>query len=531
MKENIFTHDATPTWSGFIYQGEIAVYLAVKKICELRDKDKLEMDAICSNYQIEVENCEDVAIVQVDDSGKNYLSIHQVKNQKDKSLGAYRSPLVQLMLEKGFHNKNKVGKPEAYLHVSNEMSVNSNEISESLEEWKDSILKFYNNIKIFIKKLEEGDKITVFQDLKELVKKEPIKFNREEYKKNLTDIIKICDENNDMSKLKQILQNLLDFLEQQLAVDSIDKDVQVYKYEDGSTYCSGDEVFKKITDQIKIYKQYNDTTISDDQYKYIANSLLHFLRGHIVKRHKNIQNKIRCEKFILFSDIISILNESLENYEANANILALRSFYDESLVKYCAYECDNSCIRGDDDRKSCKLNQIEFRRVDLNDEDFKKLCYSISPDCDKKISDRECLQHLLKQDGLFESVFEVLKKVPESNFIKDSNRTRFVIDNKKNNAFVTAITSKNSSNVVDQIVKGIKNNADLISPIFDADQLITTRLEANESVWNSNYCEIQGEYIKDGNTINEESNKNSICMPKKPIFIKAEKIVEICSNI
>lgn len=31
IMENIFIHDEIPTWSGFIYQGEIAIYLAVKK--------------------------------------------------------------------------------------------------------------------------------------------------------------------------------------------------------------------------------------------------------------------------------------------------------------------------------------------------------------------------------------------------------------------------------------------------------------------------------------------------------------------
>lgn len=30
--ENVFMHDAVPTWSGFLYQGRIAVYLAIKKI-------------------------------------------------------------------------------------------------------------------------------------------------------------------------------------------------------------------------------------------------------------------------------------------------------------------------------------------------------------------------------------------------------------------------------------------------------------------------------------------------------------------
>ena len=50
--DNIFMHDASPTWSGFLYQGQIAVYLALKEICELRDSGK---EAEIGQYYIEME--------------------------------------------------------------------------------------------------------------------------------------------------------------------------------------------------------------------------------------------------------------------------------------------------------------------------------------------------------------------------------------------------------------------------------------------------------------------------------------------
>lgn len=46
---NIFEHDAVPTWSGFVYQGRIAVYLAVKKIYELSVSGKEEEIRIYSS--------------------------------------------------------------------------------------------------------------------------------------------------------------------------------------------------------------------------------------------------------------------------------------------------------------------------------------------------------------------------------------------------------------------------------------------------------------------------------------------------
>ena len=91
--ENVFEHDAIPTWSGFIYQGRIAAYLAIKKIIELRDDDKVsEVD----KYAIEMEKCEDIAIVYKGENEKReYISIHQVKNEKEDALSEYKIPLIQ----------------------------------------------------------------------------------------------------------------------------------------------------------------------------------------------------------------------------------------------------------------------------------------------------------------------------------------------------------------------------------------------------------------------------------------------------
>lgn len=62
---NVFEHDVIPTWSGGVYQGRIAVYLAIKEIIELRNDNKMsEID----RYAIEMEKCEDIAIVHKDEN-------------------------------------------------------------------------------------------------------------------------------------------------------------------------------------------------------------------------------------------------------------------------------------------------------------------------------------------------------------------------------------------------------------------------------------------------------------------------------
>ena len=144
MSDNVFIHDAVPTWSGFLYQGQIAVYLAVKKIGELDAADKKE-DVSC--YSIEMEKCEDIAVVYEEDGNKQYQSIHQVKNYEKKGIGEYRNPLIQLMLEKGFCQKNGYGTPSAYLHVSREISIKSEETFENkVTGCKDEIIQFYKTL-------------------------------------------------------------------------------------------------------------------------------------------------------------------------------------------------------------------------------------------------------------------------------------------------------------------------------------------------------------------------------------------------
>ena len=124
MDKNAFTHDATPTWSGFLYQGRVAVYLALEKIISL-DAEDIEQ------YALEMENCEDIAIIRTIDSVEQYISIHQVKHENSETLYGYKKPLVQLMLEKGYCESHRYGKPEAYLHTSKGVKVTEEELDNN----------------------------------------------------------------------------------------------------------------------------------------------------------------------------------------------------------------------------------------------------------------------------------------------------------------------------------------------------------------------------------------------------------------
>lgn len=521
-EENVFIHDATPTWSGFIYQGQVAIYLAVSKICDLRDKG-LQKDIIESDYWLEVEKGEDIAIVKKDRNDKQYLSIHQVKNEKDTGIHAYRNPLIQLMLEKGFWKKNKLGEPEAYLHISKRVKEDNHVINQQLSDWAKCIREFYNDIKVFIdKNIDDAERDSFYQEIGGKIENEPIKMKRARYKALIGEIKKSCDDKNyDLVRTK--LKELAEYLENMLAVNYIDEKVMLFQYNDKKLYCEGTELFKKIVEQVKRYKN-NDKNIANEQYEYITDKLLHYMRGHILKRHHTMQKNGIIKTDISFNEIAKILDESISKYETEANILALRRGYEETLSKYCRVICKHQCEKTGNYK--CRLYMNEYKKMGLKDADFIRMCFGYNPDCDKSIDNRECIRKLLKEEGLLESTFEILKQVSNENFIKENNATRVIVNDKNNNALLTAIAGTNSEIAVENIVKGINNNSELVSLVFEADELITVQLSAEGEVWDNDYAEIEDRFISSNINNDSDDIQNSVCKPKKPRFVTAKDVIK-----
>ncbi len=520
--ENIFIHDATPTWSGFIYQGDVAIYLALYKICELINNG-VSKEVIKSEYCLEVEKSEDIAIVNDNGKRKQYVSIHQVKNQKDNSIRKYRKPLIQLMLEKGFWKMNKLGNPEAFLHISNRVNEDSNAIDQQLSNWMICIKDFYNSIKIFIdKNIEEDERENFYNEVSAIMKNEPIKLNRTQYGNLIDDVIKTCKDKI-YASVKDKLKVLLEYLENKLAVNYIDETVKLYSYEDKKLYCEGTELFKKIVEQVKRYKN-NDKSISERQYEYIADSLLHYMRSHVLQRHQVMQKNENIKAEILFDKLVEILDSCISNYEREANILALRRGYGDILSQYCRVVCKHQCEKTNN--YECKIYKEEYEKINLPDEDFVRMCFHYNPDCDKSIDERDCLMKLLKAQGMQESVLEILKKVAYAEFINGDDRTKVIVNNQNNNAYLTAIEGTNSEIAVENITRGINNNAELVSPIFEADELITVQLQSEESVWDYNYAEIEEKFISNETKKDSDVNYNNICNPKKPRFVTAKVLIE-----
>ena len=533
--ENVFEHDAIPTWSGFIYQGRIAAYLAIKKIIELRDDNKVsEVD----KYAIEMEKCEDIAIVyQCEKEKREYISIHQVKNEKENALGAYKKPLIQLMLEKGYYTKDNGDAPDAYLHIANRVRIQNKDFEteylENIKNWKQKILNYYNAVDEACKNFTYNPHF--YEELLKAIDTEPIGIDRSEYKKRYNAVITYCKkvmENNDSKdilKLKEELENLKDYLLNKFAVPNISNEVTIYEYDTGLKYFDATKIFDEIVGLVEKYKGTVEGW-SKEQYKYLADKILNYIDKTILERHKKLQENNGVVKEISLSTIKDIMDSVIENNEKEANVLALKRGYIETLEKFC-----EKCKRSNDytcQDIGCKLQQAEYRKENLN-EDLNgrieylrvKFCYNLRPECEKKIEDRACIADLGNKDGLIESVFPIIKEIPSERFMSKEDERQLKVRNYDKTAFITAITNSDAEDTVLGIEQAMDKNSVMIESIFDADQLVTTRLEAEENIWNQSCIKIRSDEIGDGQNV-ENRDEKSIYVPKRPEFVKAENLIK-----
>ena len=125
--------DATNSWSGYNYQGKIALFVVLKKINELISMGK--MDEI-EKYSVELEWLEDFSILYKGDDGVQYKTIHQVKAKDKHNITDYEDALVKLY----YKIVNYKTIEYAYLHVCK--SINYIE-----DEWNDNIKGLVLNCK------------------------------------------------------------------------------------------------------------------------------------------------------------------------------------------------------------------------------------------------------------------------------------------------------------------------------------------------------------------------------------------------
>lgn len=108
-------YDASPTWSGFQYQGKVAIFHSLKIINENRGDNNFCEGIECENYNLEFEKIEDFSIKDIKDELK-YYSIHQVKAYSSTNNSTYIKAIAKT--EESVDSLSITGQtPSGYLHI------------------------------------------------------------------------------------------------------------------------------------------------------------------------------------------------------------------------------------------------------------------------------------------------------------------------------------------------------------------------------------------------------------------------------
>lgn len=135
--------DASPTWSGYFYQGKVAIYHMLRLICEDLEAGKkcslkIEEDckstnilAECSNFLMELEQVEDFSIK---DKNEKYYSLHQVKAYKSQKTSQYTGAISKIIDNiDNLSIDNHI--PKGYMHVIKEVPITYNNGNLSTYEY------------------------------------------------------------------------------------------------------------------------------------------------------------------------------------------------------------------------------------------------------------------------------------------------------------------------------------------------------------------------------------------------------------
>ncbi|WP_202709468.1 ABC-three component system protein [Sporosalibacterium faouarense] len=121
--EELLGHDATPTWSGYLYQGHVALYVALKHINE---------SDLCLSSDLEIEWIEDFSLKN-NYEDNYYYSLHQVKARKGCNSSDYTTAIDSI---KKLIDQYKVENyPKGYLHLIKKVQF-KDELSDDISVFK-----------------------------------------------------------------------------------------------------------------------------------------------------------------------------------------------------------------------------------------------------------------------------------------------------------------------------------------------------------------------------------------------------------
>lgn len=466
--------DATNSWSGYNYQGKIALFVVLKKINELISMGK--MDEI-EKYSVELEWLEDFSILYKSDDGVQYKTIHQVKAKDKHNITDYEDALVKLY----YKIVNYKTIEYAYLHVCK--SINYIE-----DEWNDIVKGLVLNCRQ-IKALQ--DRVISYKSSS--MKKEEVEKIYTPRRKS--DINKLVKEYNEkyfankkitISNVDEILDKILSDLQLQIEMSQKDvkdediRKIELYSYPSGDVYCKLDEINDLIKAEIVNYwrnTRAEEWKCADQGFcEMIFLCLQGLIDKHITQRH--IQYSRITERRIGFELITEVLDsddsvkrcEEYYLYNIKNKLLMMCGEYHE----YCMDEWDS-----DEERevfcKKCEVSTFYEYISKMSEDKISDLIHTINPNVLKDIDEMNWAEYCI-MDRYKNPFFKGLRDI-KSTFEKDRDYISYVGKDRKLNLLTTVGNNDGSKKALMRACREIVANSDLYEILMDVNCLISRDLE------------------------------------------------------
>lgn len=336
--------DASSSWNGYMYQGKVALLVALKKINESTDLE---------GYWLELEGVEDFSI----GIEELYKSVHQVKNRQDNAIKDYREALSNIV--KRIKDYSSIS--NGYLHTKNEIKVN---------DWGKEIQK--ELLDYYPEKIQQLEKIVADSDIQSKAYDEILgKWNEKTKKlsRKTKDIYKLLIEKieheNTLSDKSDITTEVFksacekvlcdekanyDFTEKKLAIGKI----ELFLYPNGNTFADSSEIIDMTINEIKKYwgesAEYREEKV---EIYYIK--LLNLINENITERAENSSKmkKIPLQEFKKILDIDTAMICGNTKEEA---LLRLKYLYLAEKDEFCTNDvCE---VKSEENCENCRLEYI-----------------------------------------------------------------------------------------------------------------------------------------------------------------------------
>lgn len=463
--------DATPSWSGYNYQGKVALYVVLDKICKLYEQGRMSE---ISNYSLELEWLEDFSIINKNQGNSIYESIHQVKALDTTQINDYGEAIFGLTAKVIEYNNIE----EAYLHTWKSIDIAEDEWKGKVKELSENNLNKESQLNDLGRLLTNDDELRAIYKriLKPKQGQVPDKIKR--IISNIAGDISIDNIKKAIFKSIEYANQDIEMFKSKLTNECLDK-INIFKYND-KNYCDLDEIKNQILNKIDIHigLQGGDWRNTDSNYKEI---IYHYLIGvidkNVLARHKSYSEISKIT--IPLQDFNYILcNHDLDKHSKEYYLFYLKDKLFSLNDEYCKH-----CSRKDSNNKACETCNLVNTIDDINNMDtetFEKFCRVLCPNIIGSMDKIEVFQKMLESTGVNGCFFKALRDIKKQYEVNNQLIKYKSPENKT--LLLTALADNSLDNSSSYACINMIQNREIDGIFMEVDEIINKDFDES-SIW------------------------------------------------